>query len=140
MVVRAIKQVSIARNGVDSFVHPCKKITLQYCNWGGSSDGMRKFLTSKRLDNVAMANPYIQFDVFRKPGHPILRAEYTNGREKVICVRNMNIDVIENKMKLLRDSSGDQLRRWTKNDNVRTLNSSVRGVWSPLHAAKMYKV
>ena len=140
MVVKAIKQTSIARNGVGAFVFPCKKITLQYCNWGGSSDGMRKFLISKRLDKIAKEHPYIEFDVVRKPGHPLLKAEYTNSREKIICVRNMNIDVIENKLKLLRDSSGDVLRHWTKNDNVRSLNSSVRGIWSPLHAARMYKV
>lgn len=140
MVVKAIAQSSIARNGAGAFVFPCKKITLQYCNWGGSSDGMRKFLSSQRLDKFAFANPHIQFEVLRKPGHPVLKAEYTNGREKAICVRNLNIDVVENKMKLLRDSSGEQLRRWTKNDNVQTLNSSVRGVWSPLHAANLHKV
>ncbi|CAB4252071.1 similar to Saccharomyces cerevisiae YPR100W MRPL51 Mitochondrial ribosomal protein of the large subunit [Maudiozyma barnettii] len=140
MVVKVIQRVSIARNGVGAFVFPCKKVTLQYCNWGGSSDGMRRFLTSERLDKFAIGNPYMQFDVLRKPGHPILRAEYTNGREKVICVRNLSSEGIEAKLKLLRDSSGDQLRRWTKNDNVRTLNSSVRGIWSPIHAAKQHKI
>lgn len=92
------------------------------------------------MDEFAMASPYLQFDIMRKPGHPILRAEYTNGREKVICIRNLPTNVIEEKLKLLRDSSGDQLRRWTKNDNVRTLNSSVRGIWSPIHAAKQHSV
>lgn len=140
MVVKAVKQVAFARNGVGAFVFPCKKITLQYCNWGGSSDGIRKFLTSKKMDEFAIANPYLQFDIMRKPGHPILRAEYTNGREKVICIRNLSTNVIEEKLKLLRDSSGDQLRRWTKNDNVRTLNNSVRGIWSPIHAAKQHSV
>lgn len=50
MVVKAIARNSIGRNGVGAFVFPCRKITLQFCNWGGSSEGMRKFLTSKRLD------------------------------------------------------------------------------------------
>lgn len=76
----------------------------------------------------------------RKSGHPLLRAEYTNGREKVICVRNLNIDNVENKLKLLKDSDGDILRRRTKNDNVESLNSSVRGIWSPLHAAKRHRI
>ena len=70
----------------------------------------------------------------------LLRAEYTNGREKVVCVRNLNIDNVENKLKLLKDSDGDILRRRTKNDNVESLNSSVRGIWSPLHAAKRHRI
>ena len=90
MVVKAIARNSIGRNGVGAFVFPCKKVTLQYCNWGGSSEGMRKFLTSKRLDKWGQEFPWIQFEVLRKSGHPLLRAEYTNGREKVVCVRNLN--------------------------------------------------
>lgn len=140
MVVKAIKQVSIARNGVGAFIFPCKKITLQYCNWGGSSQGMRDFLTSKRLDSLSKKYPFIQFEILRKSGHPIIRGQYNNGREKVICVRNLNIDNVENKLKLLKDSSGEVLRRRTKNDNVETLNSSVRGVWSPVHSSMRYRV
>lgn len=140
MVVKAIKQVSIARNGVGAFIFPCKKITLQYCNWGGSSLGMRDFLTSKRLDLLSKKYPFIQFEILRKSGHPIIRGQYNNGREKVICVRNLNIDNVENKLKLLKDSSGEVLRRRTKNDNVETLNSSVRGVWSPVHSSMRYRV
>lgn len=133
MVVRVIKQASIARNGVGSYIFPCKKIVLQYCNWGGSSQGLREFLTSKRLPLLAAKYPYIQFEVVKKSGHPLLRAQYNNGREKVICVRNLNIDNVENKLQVLKDSSGEILRHRTKNDNVESLNKSVRGVWSPVH-------
>lgn len=140
MVVRAIKQSSIARNGLGAFVFPCKKITLQYCNWGGSSQGMRDFLVSKRIDGLSQRYPHIQFEILRKSGHPIIRAQYTSGREKVVCVRNLNIDNVENKLKLLKDSSGDILRKRAKNANVETLNSSVRGIWSPVHSSMRYKV
>ena len=77
--------------------------------------------------------PQIQFEIVRKSGHPTIKGDYINGRDKVICVKNLNIDNVENKLKLLRDSSGEQLRHRTKNQNVETLNSSVRGIWSPLH-------
>lgn len=140
MVVKAIKQNSIARNGVGAFVFPCKKITLQYCNWGGSSQGMRDFLVSKRLELLSLKYPHIQFHISRKSGHPLLRAQYTNGREKVVCVRNLNIDNVENKLKLLKDSSGEILRRRAQNDNVESLNNGVRGVWSPLHSLMRYRV
>ncbi|CAR24237.1 54S ribosomal protein L51 [Lachancea thermotolerans] len=134
MVVRALKQTSIARNGLGAnYILPCKKVILQYCNWGGSSQGMRDFLTSKRLDILAKKYPQIEFNVLRKSGHPLVRAQYTNGREKVVCVRNLNIDNVENKLKLLKDSSGEILRHRVSNDYVDSLNTSVRGVWSPMH-------
>ncbi|SCU96698.1 LAMI_0F07426g1_1 [Lachancea mirantina] len=133
MVVKALKQLSVAQNGLGAYIFPCKKIVLQYCNWGGSSQGMRDFLSSKRLELLAQKCPHIEFHVVKKSGHPLLRGHYVNGREKVICVRNLNVDNVENKLKLLKDSSGEKLRDRTKNDYVETLNSSVRGVWSPLH-------
>lgn len=139
MVVKVLKQISVGRNGVGTFIYPCKKITFQYCNWGGSSRGMRDFLTSKRLANWALKFPEIQFEVVKKSGHPTLRAKYNNGREKVICVKNLNIDNLENKLLLLKDSSGEQLRHRTKNENVETLNKSVRGVWSPMHVHPSFR-
>ncbi|SCU97183.1 LAFA_0G10220g1_1 [Lachancea sp. 'fantastica'] len=133
MVVKALKQSSIARNGVGAYIFPCKKIVLQYCNWGGSSQGMRNFLNSKRLNLLARKYPDIEFNVIKQSGHPLVRAHYTNGREKVICVRNLNIDNVENKLKSLKDSSGEILHHRVSNDYVDSLNSSVRGVWSPMH-------
>ncbi|CCH61719.1 hypothetical protein TBLA_0F01770 [Henningerozyma blattae CBS 6284] len=145
MVVRAIKQLSRPRNGVGAYIQPCYKLVLQYCNWGGSSQGMRDFLTSKRLDKLATTMPNIQFEVLRKSGHPTIRAKYIQGQahpqiDKVVCVRNLNIDQVENKMKLLLASSGDVLRKRVKNHNVESLNSSVRGVWSPFHTGDRYQV
>lgn len=140
MVVRAIKHTSIARNGLGAYVFPCKKITLQFCNWGGSSQGMRDFLVSDRLSKLSQELPHIQFEVLKKSGHPLLRAQYTNGGEKVICVRNLNIDNVEKKLKLLKDASGEVLRRRSKNQNVESLNNSVRGVWSPFHSVSNYKI
>ncbi|AET38322.1 mitochondrial 54S ribosomal protein mL43 Ecym_2609 [Eremothecium cymbalariae DBVPG len=133
MVVKVIPQLSIARNGVGAFVFPCKKIILQYCNWGGSSQGLRDFLVSKRLVQWAEKYPQINFEVVKKSGHPVIKALYTNGRNKAICVKNLNIDNVENKLRLLKDSSGEQLHHRTKNNNVESLNKSVRGLWSPLH-------
>ncbi|KAH3902919.1 probable 54S ribosomal protein L51, mitochondrial [Saccharomycodes ludwigii] len=140
MVVKLNHVQSIARNGYRSFVPHIKKITIQYCNWGGSSKGIRDFLSSKRLDNLIENNKHIEFEIVKKSGHPILRGEYANGREKVICVRNLNIDLVENKFAILRNSTGEQLHSRTKNDNVESLNKSVRGIWSPLHEILKHKV
>lgn len=136
MVVKGITgRYSVARNGVtDSFIFPCKKISIQYCNWGGSSQGIRNFLVSERLNDLAKKYKHIEFEIVKKSGHPVITGWYTNGRNKPICVRNLEPNEIDKKLRLLIDSSGDILRRWTKNDNIRSLNKSVRGIWSPFHA------
>jgi large subunit ribosomal protein L43 len=54
-----------------------------------------------------------------------------NGREKVICVRNLDSNQILKKAELLRDASGKKLKRVKR--RVETENSSVRGIWSPFH-------
>lgn len=91
----------------------------------------------------ASQHPSIEFYIAKQANaHPIIRGVYrtnsrvawlivVNGREKVICVRNLDPLQIQRKAELLRDSSGKKLRRITR--KVETDNSSVRGIWSPFH-------
>lgn len=65
--------------------------------------------------------------------HPVIKGTYINGREKAICVRNLEKEQILQKAELLRDASGEKLKRVTK--PVKSMNESVRGVWSPYHGA-----
>lgn len=60
-----------------------------------------------------------------------------NGREKVVCVRNMHESEIIQKAQLLRDSSGAKIKKTNK--KVTSLNDSVRGVFSPYHG-EQYKI
>lgn len=83
------------------------------------------------MNNYAKDHPKIEFKLVEKAGHPVIKGDYINGREKAICIRNLNIDNIQNKMNLLRESSGAQLKK-TKS-KVTSLNDSIRGIWSPLH-------
>ncbi|KAG7808560.1 hypothetical protein KL921_003642 [Ogataea angusta] len=138
--INILQQVSKARNGVGAFVHPCRKIIITYCNFGGSSKGTRDFLRM-RLKTFAQQYPQIQFHILQKPGfHPVLRAQYTDGLEKQICTRKWNVDVVENKLKLLINSSGRKLSK--PKQFVKSLNKSVRGIWSPFHVdpSQRYKV
>ncbi|GMM32053.1 mitochondrial 54S ribosomal protein [Martiniozyma asiatica (nom. inval.)] len=127
-----LPQVTQARNGVGAFVYPCKRVTLTYCNFGGSSAGMREFLRL-RLKGFAAQYPEVEFRVLEKTGkHPVLKGEYSReDLTKQICARKWNIDVIENKLKLILNSSGKNLSK-VKN-SVESNNESVRGVWSPFY-------
>ena len=73
-----------------------------------------------------------------RPGkHPVIRGIYINGREKAVCVRNMQPNEIGDKAELLKNASGEKLKRVRK--PVKSLNESVRGVWDPFHGHQ-YKV
>ncbi|PQE25079.1 Mitochondrial ribosomal protein [Rutstroemia sp. NJR-2017a BVV2] len=93
---------------------------------------MNSFLKHS-LSKFAAANPQIEMTVSPRPAkHPVIIGHYANGREKAICVRNLEKDQILQKAELLRDASGEKLKRVTK--PVRSINQSVRGIWSPYHS------
>lgn len=61
----------------------------------------------------------------------MIKGQYINVREKAICVRNLEPEQIFNKATLLKEASGEKLKRTKK--PVTSINESVRGVWSPFH-------
>ena len=86
------------------------------------------------LPKFARLNPSVEITVSPRPRkHPIIRGTYVNGREKVICVKNLQKEQILEKANLLRDASGEKLRKVTK--PVQSINESVRGIWSPYHGS-----
>jgi large subunit ribosomal protein L43 len=64
--------------------------------------------------------------------HPVLRAHYINGREKAICVRNLEREQIMQKCQLLLQSSGQKNIK-IRGKNVVSDNENIRGIWSPFH-------
>jgi large subunit ribosomal protein L43 len=92
----------------------------------------RAFLNHK-LSRFAAANPQIEISISPRPNkHPVIAGHYINGRHKAICVRNLDPGQILKKTELLRDASGEKLKRVTK--PVKSINESVRGIWSPYHS------
>ena len=55
-----------------------------------------------------------------------------NGRDKVICVRNLPSQSISAKVQLLLDSSGNKIMS-LKRPKVESTTESVRGIWSAFH-------
>ena len=57
-----------------------KYMRLYFCDFGGSSLGVREFLKSESLKSFVSTNPHIQLDVFLRRGrHPYLSSTYING-------------------------------------------------------------
>ena len=87
------------------------------------------------LPAFARANPQVEMTVspsLRKL--PVIVGTHINGREKAICVRSLEKEQIMKKAELLRDASGDKLKKVTK--PVKSINESVRGIWDPFHGSK----
>ena len=61
----------------------------------------------------------------------MVKGHYINGREKVVCVRNLEPEQIFNKAVMMKEASGEKLKRTNK--PVTSINESVRGIWSPYH-------
>lgn len=134
MPVRPIPKVSIARNGVGTYVQPCYKITIQYCNWGGSSRGIRDILSNGTINDFALKNSNIAIEIMKKSGHPSLIFNYNNDRSTDVDIKNLDGKNILNKLKEYSQRSGNDLFKY--NHKVLSNNESVRGVWSPLHVNK----
>ena len=136
MPVKAIPATSLARNGLAAFVRPCYMVTLRYCNWGGSSQGVRDFLThpNKLVDRFAQNNKDMVFEIVSKKGHPSFKFHYGNGVEKEVDVRNMKVGEVAQKLQEYIRRSGSEPFKY--NHKVLSNNESVRGIWSPLHTAK----
>ena len=90
------------------------------------------------LPRFAQANPQIEITVSPRPSkHPVVTGHYINGRIKAICVRNETPHTVLDKALLLRNATGEKLKRVNK--PVQSANESVRGIWSPYHGAR-YKI
>ncbi|KAF5092356.1 hypothetical protein D0Z00_004622 [Geotrichum galactomycetum] len=117
----------VVKNGVGSFVLP---ITLQYCNWGGSSNGMRQLL-STQIKSVAAKYPDVEFVLKKKSGHPTITGEYGVGKTQTVSVRNATLGQIKEQIEFIHDNRGNAPKKYKY--PVKSTNESVRGVWSPFH-------
>ncbi|TKA21897.1 hypothetical protein B0A50_08594 [Salinomyces thailandicus] len=137
MPLEALRTVSRSQNGVGAFILQCKRLDFHYCDWAGSSRGMNTFL-KQTLPAFARRHPGIEISVSPRPGrHPVIRGSYINGKQRAICVRNMQPTEILDKANLLKSASGEKLKRTRQ--PVTSFNESVRGVWDPYHGHE-YKV
>lgn len=93
-----------------------------------------QFLKSALFPAFARAHPQIQIHVSpRGNHHPVIRGQYINGREKVICVRNLEKEQILKKAELLKDANGEKVQSVKGGRVVGSLNEGVRGIWDPFH-------
>ena len=110
--------------------HALLQLVARFCDRGGSSRGMRQFLSS-RFFALAERNPQISFRAHRMPfRHPVLRAYYRNGVEHVVNVENKTAEQIEGAVHALRTQHGRRVAFYPKPVVRRRAQSSVQGRWT----------
>lgn len=136
MPVKAIQKLSVARNGIGAFVRPCHKVTVNFCNWGGSSQGVRDLLSHPKqiFQTFAAGNKETVFELVKRNGHPSVTFHYSTGLEQAVDVRNLSAREVV--LKLLEHIKRGGNAPFKFNHKVKSINESIRGVWSPFHEAK----
>lgn len=60
-----------------------KNIRLYFCDWGGSSKGVRSVLQSEKMSEFFKENPHLKLEVYMKRNyHPYMASTYINGYVK----------------------------------------------------------
>lgn len=94
---------------------------------------MNQFLSSSLLTSLIKTHPSCEFRVSPRPNHhPVLRAHYINGREKAVCVKNMDMQTVLKRAQILLQNDGAKNRR-LGSKKVVSGNENVRGIWSAMH-------
>ena len=116
-------------------VFQLQKLTLFYCEHGGSSKAVRDFLASGRLVSWATERPHLEIQVRVRNGkHPYVKADYLsspNDNIHQICVKSNQARSPDMEMVLdqLYNRSGRKTKKFTK--PVYTDTPSIQGVWTP---------
>ncbi|CAK4660049.1 hypothetical protein LEN26_001986 [Aphanomyces euteiches] len=107
-----------------------QKLTIRYCQYGGSSRNVRDMLKDPRFLNFVSENPQVEFATQIKGNkHPVLIGEYITNETKVCDVKNQDIKFVLKQMQRLRDTSG---RKMTKiNAPVVSKRPTIQGIWQP---------
>ncbi|GJP32861.1 hypothetical protein CLOM_g17455 [Closterium sp. NIES-68] len=106
-----------------------KRLIVNHCDFSGSSRGAREFVASL-LPHFTEGNPQLAVEaVVRRGKHPNLHAEYVNGRERVVDVKNQEAETILIQALRLRNSTGRKVVKLkTRHESARP---SIQGMWTP---------
>ncbi|KAK0606590.1 hypothetical protein LWI29_001199 [Acer saccharum] len=105
-----------------------QKLVVSYCNWGGSSRGIRAFMES-HLPEFKESNPQLEVVTELIRGqHPHLKGFYRNRNERVVCVKNMTPEDVLLHATRLRNALGRKVIKM-RTRHV-TKHPSVQGTWT----------
>jgi large subunit ribosomal protein L43 len=103
---------------------------LYFCDFGGSSLGVRTALKSPQLVEFIKENPHLKLEIsMRRNYHPYISSSYINGYVKDQSLKNMNEEEIIGWLKKVNSEFG---RRPLKHNSVKVVaeHKSIQGEWT----------
>jgi large subunit ribosomal protein L43 len=72
-------------------VFQLRKLSVYFCDFGGSSAGVREFLMSEQLKSFMEDNKHIDYNfIVKRNYHPFVTGGYINGYLKDITLRSVD--------------------------------------------------
>ena len=80
-----------------------QRLKLCFCDWSGSTKGVRNFMNKDEFYNFVNKNQMINFEFYLRRGrHPFIRAIFANGFEKDIPLINKNEEEVYKELQKLK--------------------------------------
>ncbi|KAH6558210.1 hypothetical protein KP509_1Z073600 [Ceratopteris richardii] len=106
-----------------------KKLQVAYCDFSGSSKGVRRFI-ERELPAFKEQNPQLEVETQLIRGkHPFLKGFYVNQKDRVVGVKNLESKEILLQATRLRSCLGRKVNKLKT--RVLTHYPSVQGTWKP---------
>eukprot|EP01115_Flamella_aegyptia_P008983 TRINITY_DN37715_c1_g1_i3.p1 TRINITY_DN37715_c1_g1~~TRINITY_DN37715_c1_g1_i3.p1 ORF type:complete len:142 (-),score=13.01 TRINITY_DN37715_c1_g1_i3:227-652(-) len=116
-----------------------RKLTIFYCKWGGSSKGMRDYISSDLILNFKNENPKIELNLQHKANrHPYVKGEYIEGRYHykdgkqhpyTITAKNKTKYEIEEIVEFMKNKWGQKSKKFV--DHYKVNKHTIQGYWNP---------
>lgn len=101
-----------------------KSLTLSFCDFGGSSKGVRELLKNESIYDLVNKNENVQFKFsLRRGRHPFVEAEFINGFSKSIGIKNIDAKTIQQHIQQLTTEGNLKINYNTKNSWKKTIRA-----------------
>jgi large subunit ribosomal protein L43 len=110
-----------------------KRLSLHYCEHGGSSRVVRDYLKSGRIVSWCQDHPdvYVKVNI-RNGHHPFVQAQYKTGASQQVTAKTCTtVKSVEELMNMFYNRSGRKTSKALP-QSVQTQTPSIQGIWTPM--------
>ena len=111
-------------------VQQLKNVRLYFCDYGGSSVGVREALQSADLAQFMTKNEHVDLEVSMKRNfHPYMCSTYVNGYVKEQSLRNLTAEDVLFWFSKVNKEFGKRPMKHNGKENLTVAKQSIQGQW-----------